>query len=423
MKTTLSFGIILGLTLLAFSPASAQGVTAVPFLRISSSVEGNGMGGISASVPTDNAMSVIANPGQLGLLSIKSFLTAGVYTEKTLWLPQFNQEDLTYNTSAVNAGINLNRLTFLPLPVSLGVGYSRIFLNLGTFARVSSVAPESIRYFQSNEKCEDFSIAVGFDYPVRVGLGLSYKSIESNLSSIGTEQEEGTGSAKASAVDYGVIVTAPITEMISSALVEPLELCPKAAPLLDVTVGYARSNLGDEVTYVDPGQRDPLPRNATLGLSIELGIVSRALSSDWKILSLTWAREVEDLLVKRFSGGGFEYRGWFGDIKPFDNLILGKWGGNVELRKGWQLEVGEIVSVRGGSYTGTGSLMYETSGYSIRLSGFLKLIEAMNRSAVSGTWLGFVKDHFDLQYHSSSYGESTSPVSGTSFKGVNLVIR
>jgi hypothetical protein len=160
-----------------------------------------------------------------------------------------------------------------------------------------------------------------------------------------------------------------------------------------------------------------------LGLSVELGVVSKALSSDWKILSLTWARQAEDLLVKRYPNGGFEYRGWFGDIRPFDNLILGKWGGNVVLRKGWQFEVGEILSVRGGSFTGTGSLSYGTSGYSIRLSGFLKLIEAIDRSTVTGTWLGFVRDHIDLQYHSSSYGGEYSTVSGTLFKGINLVVR
>jgi len=423
MKTLLSFGIILALILLASSSAHAQGETAVPFLLITSSVEGNGMGGISASVPTDNAMSVIANPGQLGLLSLKNFVTAGTYTEKTEWLPQFHQSDLTYNTSAINVGLDLTRVTPLPFPVSVGLGYSRVVLDLGEFIVTGSASPDEIGRFNAYEKSESFSVGVGLDYLIKLGVGFNFKSIESNLSPIGTEQEVVGGKANLSAMDYGVMLRIPITDIVSSSRPAPLELFPKVAPLLDVTMGYARSNVGDEVKYFDMDQPDPLPRNATLGLSIEMGLVSKAFSSDWKILSLTWARQVEDILVKRNPDGGFEYRGWFGDIEPIDNLILGKWGGNVELRKGWQFEVGEIVSVRGGSFTGTGFLDYRTSGYSIRLSGLLKLIEAMDRSIVAGTWLGFVRDHIDLQYHSSSYGESTSPVSGTSFRGLNLVIR
>jgi hypothetical protein len=422
MKTILSFGIILVLTLLIPLFTCAQGEAAVPFLLIPSSAEGNGMGGISASVSTDNAMSVIANPGQLGLLSIKNLVSAGTYTEKTKWLPQLISGP-TYYTSAINVGLDLTRVTRLPFPVSIGLGYSRVFLDLGETIVTGPASPDEISRFDPTEKSESFSVGVGFDYVIKGGIGFNFKSIESRLFPTDWVVKPGAGKGNASAVDYGVMLEVPITEIVSASLAKPLEVLPKVAPLLGVTMGYARSNLDDEISYVDPAQRDPLPRNATLGLSVEMGVVSKALSSDWKILSLTWARQVEDLLVKRYADGHFEYQGWFGNIKPFDNLILGKWGGNVELRKGWQFEVGEIISIRGGSFTGTGQLSYETSGYSIRLSGFLKLVEAMNRAAVSDTWLGFVRDHFDLQYHSSSYGGAPSTVSGSSFKGLNLVVR
>jgi len=422
MKTILSLGIVLAATLLVPNSALAQGETAVPFLLISSSVEGNGMGGISAAVSTDNAMSVIANPGQLGLVCLKDLVSIGTYAEKTRWLPQINYRDMTFNTSAVNAGVDLSRLISLPIPVSLGVGYSRVFLDEGEIIVGDPTSPDQIGRFDQTEKSESFSIGVGVDYLIKAGIGFNFKSIESRLFPDWVVKP-GAGKGNASAMDYGVMLEVPIAEIVSGSSVEPLELFPNVAPLLHLTMGYARSNLGDEISYVDPAQRDPLPRNATLGLSIEMGIISKALSSDWKVLSLTWARQVEDILVKRYPDAHFEYQGWFGDIKPFDNLILGKWGGNVGLRKGWQFEVGEIVSVRGGSFTGTGFLNYETSGYSIRLIGFLNLIEAMDRATVADTWLGFVKDHFDLQYHSSIYGESTSLVSGTSFKGINLVVR
>jgi hypothetical protein len=413
MKTIFSLRIILAFTLLIPLFALAQGETAVPFLLIPSSAEGNGMGGISASVSTDNAMSVIANPGELGLLSMKNLLTAGTYTEKTKWLPQLPSGP-TYNTSAINVGLDLARVTAFPIPISVGLGYSRVYVDLGEFIANGPAG---------HEKSESFSVGIGFDYLIKLGVGLNVKLIDSKLIPDNAVVEPGAGKGNGSAVDYGMMLKVPITEIVSASLAEPLELPRKLAPLLDVTMGYARSNLGDEISYADPAQRDPLPRNATLGLSAEIGVVSKALSSDWKVLSSTWARQVEDVLVKRYPDEHFEYQGWFGDIKPFDNLILGKWGGNVVLRKGWQFEVGEIVSVRGGSFTSIGPVVYRTSGYSIRLSGLFKLLEALSPSSLASNWLLFVRDHIDIQFHSASYGESSSSMSETSFKGLNLVIR
>jgi hypothetical protein len=414
MKTILSFGTILVFSLLIPFFAFAQGETAVPFLLIPSSAEGNGMGGISGSLSTDNAMSVIANPGQLGLLSLKNLVTAGTYTEKTRWLPQWPGGP-TYYTSTINVGLDLTRAIPLPIPISVGLGYSRVYLDYGEITFPDPVGLEKTTQFNPHEKSESFSIGLGVNYFVNLGVGFNFKSVQSDLSP--------SGSANPFAMDYGMAVNVPITELASAALAEPLELLPKVIPVLDVTIGYARSNVGDEVKYFDTQQPDPLPRCATLGLSVETGVVSKALSSDWKILSLTWAREVQDLLVKRDADGQIQYQGWFGNIKPFDNLILGNWGGNIQLRKGWQVEIGEIVSVRGGSLSGSDLMIYGTDGYTIRLSGFLKFLEAVARSVVAETWLGFVRDHVDVQYHSSNFGKSSYPLSENSYKGLNLVIR
>jgi len=409
--------------LLVTSLSFAQGETAVPFLLITSSVEGNGMGGISAAIPTDNAMSVIANPGQLGLLSLKNFLAAGIYTEKTMWLPQFHRSDLAYNTSAVNAGISLDKVVSLPFPVSLGVGYSRIFLNLGEFIRTGPGGPEELDRIQSYEKSENFSLGVGLDRVIKAGLGVNFKSIESKLGPLGTEPEAQQVVGRATAIDLGIMVQFPATEIISKSRSKPLELVPKLSPLLDITMGYARSNVGDEIKYLEASQLDPLPRNATLGLSLEAGLTSTALTHDWKVVSFTWARQAEDVLVKRYPNGSFKYQGWLGEIEPFKNIFFGKSEGKVTVRRGWQLQVAEILVVRGGSFSGPGYLIAETNGYTIALNGLFKLLEAVSPSSVSGTWIKFLSEHVDLQFHSSNYGESPSPISGTSFKGLNLVIR
>ena len=145
-----------------FSPAPtwAQGETAVPFMRITTSPEGNGMGGIRASQPTTDAFAPLANPGQLGLFTLTNLFTAGVYAPRTNWLPQFNLQGLTYGATAFNAGYNFREMLSLPFDLSAGIGYSRVSLDLGTFTVTSSEGPWVIDKFEAEEHYDCYSIAV-----------------------------------------------------------------------------------------------------------------------------------------------------------------------------------------------------------------------------------------------------------------------
>ena len=55
-------GLFIAVFLFNISEVLGQGETAVPFLMIPNSVEGNGMGGIAASLVSDDAISTISNP-------------------------------------------------------------------------------------------------------------------------------------------------------------------------------------------------------------------------------------------------------------------------------------------------------------------------------------------------------------------------
>jgi hypothetical protein len=116
-------------------------------------------------------------------------------------------------------------------------------------------------------------------------------------------------------------------------------------------------------------------------------------------------REAEDILVRRYpaptdSLGNvtgppppWQYVDGTGDIRFFNNLVLGEWGGNIELRKGWQLNIAEFFYLRGGSYLGIGGQDYTTTGIGFGLGGLLKFI----------AW--------------------SFPLDGTKFKGLNITIR
>lgn len=413
----------------------AQGETALPFLLITSSPEGNGMAGISASVLTDNATAPIANPGQLGLQSLTNYFSASTYAPKTQWLPQFQQSDLTYLSSSVNAGINLRRVIPLPIPVSIGFGYSHIFLNLGKYT-YQPPGPDPELIFEAYEKSDNFTFGVGVDYFIQAGIGFTSKSVKSVLFPFTTQSIGVVGIEEVSTNDFGIIAHIPVFGIVSKLRSEPLTIFPNTEPLFDIILGYARTNLGDKgVTYFPNEPPDPLPRAATIGLSWKAGLISHTVPQGWEVVSFTIAREAQDILVNRFpevidsntgftvQPAGWDYQNGFGDLQFFKNLILGEGYPEVWLRKGWQASVGEFMIVRGGSLHAPG-LDYTSEGFAFRLSGVLKFVSFLTRGNVSASLYRFALDHLDLQYdHASESQSDGGPRSGTTYNGLNLIIK
>jgi hypothetical protein len=149
---------------------------------------------------------------------------------------------------------------------------------------------------------------------------------------------------------------------------------------------------------------------------------SNAGSSEWKLASFRLAHQADDLLIVRHPDGSSEYQSGLGDIQFVDNVILGKANSKATVRKGWQVQVAEFLYLRGGSVDGPG-LAYSTSGFSICLGGFLKFLGLVSPSLEKASWVDFMGKHFDLQYHSSKYSDTTSPINGTSSAALNLVVK
>lgn len=422
MKKITTIICFVGVSLIYCMTALCQGESAVPFLLIGSSPEGNGMGGSSATTPTTDALATISNPGQLGLFSLRDEFNAGTFAPRTDWLPQFGIRGLNYGATAINAGYNFAELLSLPFSLSAGLGYSRTSINLGTFVVTMPGSPTFLGTFNSNESSEAFSAAIGVEYFARLGIGFNFKRIESNLSPTGIGQPAGTGSAHAPATDFGLLLDVPIAGIISEIAQTRLEIATDISPFLDLSFAYVESNVGGTIVYADAAQPDPLPRTVTAGLSFEVGLHSTAGSSHWKLASFRLARQADDLLVVRKPDGSFDYQSGLGDIQFVDNVILGKLNPRAAIRKGWQLQVAEVFYLRRGSSDNQG-LAYSTSGYSICLAGFLKLLGTVSPELGKDSWIGFAAEHFDLQYHSSKYEGTGSPILGTTFASLNLVVR
>lgn len=418
-------------------PAFGQGESAVPFLLITPNPEANGWGGVTTSVTSDNPMASIFNPAQLGLSSLSNFFSASTYSPKSKWLPVYNNNDLTYNVTAVNAGANIASLLDLDVPVGLGIGYSRVFLNLGTFVRTSSNGLEPVGTFQAEEKSESFSIAIGFDYILRAGIGMNFKRIVSTLGP-GIEIDSESGETRASARDFGVLVQAPVIGIIERFTPERIQFGSQVNPLFDITFGYNRNNIGREVHYSDASQSDPLPRNATIGLSAEIGVTIDIKDRPWKFLTFTLAREAEDLLVRPtgstilpdssgYAPSRIEYQSGLGDISFFKHVITGRLDNSdrAKLHKGWQINFGEFLYIRQGSFSESpqyGNRNYTTTGFGVRLGGLFKFLEAFAENDFDDGALSFVARHIDLMYDHAEYG-TTGPLGGTTFNALTLVVR
>ncbi|HUI29818.1 MAG TPA: hypothetical protein VLX91_06340 [Candidatus Acidoferrales bacterium] len=422
--------------------ADAQGLLDAGVMEIQPSADANGMAGIAASLPSDNATATIANPAQLGLFSLTGFLNTSIYVEKTPWLPNISwTSDHSLNTSAANIGMNLGNFLKLPLQCSLGAGYSRVFLDQGT-VEWTTAQMDTSGFFHLSERQEDYAIGVGFDWFVKLGLGYTFKSValeEAGLDSTGNQL-----SPKANAHDYGIMAQIPVVEIASHLADQPIILSPDMSPIFNINIGYARRNIGEYVSY-PPSPL--LPRTATLGLNFEIGIKTDIKNRNWNLFSFIWAREAEDLLAAAKliaitpvsnNGYGYSYENFYksgiGDIEPIDNLILGRTYGKVALRKGWQVQLAEFLYVRGGSFEGVEfpfgvtyqgiGYSYSTLGTSVKLSGLLKLLAAFDIVDIEDGPLAFLADHLDLQYHFSEYTNGVNTgADGTTFKEINLVIK
>ncbi len=266
--------IFLAFILLSTSNIFGQGETAVPFLMIPNSPEGNGMGGIAASLVTDDAISTVSNPAQLGFFGFDNIFSASTYSPKTPWLPNFSN-DFSLDATAFNAGINLRNYLDLPAPISIGIGYSQIYFDLGNFTETASDDPTPIGSWHAYEKCDNLSFGIEIDYKVKLGLGYSFKWIDSELAPFGSGQNSSMGIAKLPAHDYGAILQIPVVDLVSDAIETPIAINDKVAPMFDLTFGYARRNVGGEINYGIPEQGDPLPRQGVLGWNFEVGLESQ----------------------------------------------------------------------------------------------------------------------------------------------------
>ena len=339
--------------------------TGVPFLLISPSTEANGMGGIMSSGTPASSSAMMFNPAQLGMMSREYSFSSDFYRNVTSWLPSFNLSDLWLNSYSVIYGMSLDES--VPLKPSIGFGFSRVDLNLGEFVRVDEQGNELGR-FRGYEYSNNYTIGGSVDVGVQAAMGFTLKQIVSHLSDAGSGQEPGAGEADITAVDIGVVLKAPLYDL----LFENNSSTP-IHPFADLSWAYAVNNLGGDISYGDPAQADPLPRTMRMGWSAEAGFNITIRDDAFNFLRVATAREAEDLLVSR-DAGGWRYNGLIDDMNAYRSMVLSENYGDVSIRRGFSISMLETFTYRQGSYAWNGGLVYKTHGTSISTKGIFRTI-------------------------------------------------
>lgn len=402
--------------------ARSQSEAAVLFLLIQPSLRANGMAGTSVASAGHDPLSVAFNPAHVGLAAMNRFFQIEYYPSKTNWLPGFNIDGLNFDAKSFLIGykFKINNL----IPASIGAGYTRVFLNLGTQNITSETSPGIITgTLQSSEHADIFSIGMGVDFGLKIGLGFSFKRIESNLASTGIGLE-GVVRASVNAYDFGLIAHLPLLETFSKLTHRNTKISERLRPFLLPGFGYSRSNIGGKIIYINAAQADPLPRVARMAVSVNTGIIYSNGDLSFRLVDFEWSSEAQDLLVKRSPTGNITYQGVFSDIGLFDNVITGNSKPGIETSRGWELNILELISLRHGRHKDPGgAVFYDTEGFGLKSSGLFKIAFILVPQLKSNAILSFLGHHFNIQYNTGELTASPGhPLDGTKFRGVRVSI-
>jgi len=380
-----------------------QGESAISTLTLPLSARSIGAGGTGTANTQSDPFGYWSNPAYLGYTSSNSFVTGGFYPGVTKWA---KTDDNTINSYSISAGYNLQKL-FNGLPVSIGAAYSKWQFNYGDMWGIN---------YGAKDFYAAYSIGIGYHSLVNVSAGLTIKDVHSVL----VDFPELKSETSVTAVDYGLLINLPLNNFFK----KPLKFNINKSSILttiNYNIGYSIQNVGDEVHFADPNQKDPIPRTAKLAHNINIGFLLNSDKIDLELFNFSYSLDAVDNIVQKkwaadFSRVDISYGGMFGSIKPIKNLFLGKSDSEIIVRKGLELGFGEILSLSWGGFNGGYIANGTTSGYGLKLKGLLKITDML----FPDTIISQLVDKVDIQYNYSTYYKD-SPLE-TNFKSIAVTI-
>ena len=224
---------------------------------------------------------------------------------------------------------------------------------------------------------DNYVFSAGVHHLIDLGIGVTLKNIHANYSSL-----QSTGSAK----DFGVQARVPIIEIFEYMRKQELFLANQWRLRFDISTGMAWSNRGDEFTFTDVNESDPLPAYRRIGWTGVLGISWKQDSTAWEVFKITSGLEKYTPQV-----GGIEEPG------TADNM------------KGIEISFFEILDIRRGKYDDKdGRRHLDTGGYTLKSDGLFRIIQVIKqRESQQNHWFNFFADHLSISW--TQFSQSGEP--------------
>lgn len=392
------------------TPALPVSEAALVFLLVSPSPQANAMGNTYGTLGNSSPMSAIFNPANLGLYAQNNFVGEEYYTDKTDWMPNSNWgSPMTLDSEATSFGLNLNDV--FNIPISLGIAKHRVKLSMGMYEILAEDGFRTVM-FETKEEVKGTTFSLAFDYFVRASVGYTKKQIESVLTHY-------VDRAEIDAHDFGLLIDFPLYKTLQRFNLVSQSNRNKVEPYIIPGFYASWTNIGDTIVYVKGATPDPIPRNLSIGLNLKTGLKYNGRYSKFNLVSFKWAREVDDILIKVNEDKAREYVSGLHDIKFWDNVILANNNDKIIVKRGYEINLGDIYFVRQGSYQDVeGVVMYSTSGYGINyIQPICLLAELLN---VKNPFVKYLsKIHFEKHY--AKYNTySQHPIDGTEFESYVL---
>ncbi len=113
-----------------------------------------------------------------------------------------------------------------------------------------------------------------------------------------------------------------------------------------------------KIIYINAAQADPLPRVARMAVSVNTGISYSNEEINFRLVDFEWSSEALELLVNRSPSGSITYDSWFSKIGLFDNVFTGNSKPGIEVSRGWELNILELISLRRGRHEDPGGAVF-----------------------------------------------------------------
>ncbi|OGU73508.1 MAG: hypothetical protein A2V93_06475 [Ignavibacteria bacterium RBG_16_34_14] len=396
MKTSISI-ISLMILLNSFTLTNAQGEAALPFLHLTPSPLQNGLGWTGASHPTDDPFGFYYNPAMLGYSSQTNNISLQSYPGSADWL---NLGIFEFNSQAINLGYNFKK-ELNGLSLSAGAGFIHSRIGFGEFRTPTGS-------YDSYDSYNAYGLGASVDYYVLLSLGITFKSVHSELGYIGETSQ--VAKVDVNAIDYGILLSIPLIKLIDDNYSFQLSQNSKLIPVFNYNLGYSRLNIGDEVYYIDPAQSDPIPLTARLGHTFSFGFDYESDNISINLINYDLILEADDILIDRkidtttFSSE-ISYQSLLGDIDFGKHLIQLKGDNKVVVHKAHAINLVETVTILIGSFEGRGfNENRKTNGLVFSTRGLFKWFY----SQLETDLLKFLAEHIDLKYISSSIFDKTN---------------